>query len=203
MSVDWEQIAKTFWDAQPHPQAPSLTIGEYATMVKLATMAKFGGHASPHEAALFAPEFKASGLTPEEFEHTLDRIAPLSFTYHGRPPTMKEIAQLKDRQPHEARKYFADLPHKYLPHMSAGEAVKVMQAARPHAQEHLDRQPSLTEVAYLHHSGDSPRDYYAKMAEQSKQSGDTLATSNVVPPKVGGNPRDGRVAPLGRQATNQ
>src|SRR5450631_4288311 len=98
MSADWHSIAKSFWDAQPHPHDPSgtLTIGEYATAVKLATMARFGGHASPHEAALFWPEFKASGLTPEEFEHTLDKIAPLSYTYHGRPPTMKEIATLKD-----------------------------------------------------------------------------------------------------------
>jgi hypothetical protein len=183
MSVDYAAVAKTYWDAQPHPHAPSLTIGEYATMVKLATLAKFGGHASPHEAALFAPEFKASGLSPEEFEHTLDKIAPLSFTYHGRPPTMKEIATLKDKQPHEARKYFADLPHKIYPHVSAGDMVKAVQAAKPHAMEHIGREPVLNEAAYLHHSGVDPATYYEKIGAQAKQASDNVA--NVTSPNVG------------------
>src|SRR5205823_10407191 len=90
MSIDWAQIAKSWWDEQPHPHGHGLKISEYATAVKLATLARFGGHASGHEAAMFWPEFKASGMSPDEFEHTLDRLAPLSFTYHGRPPTRSE-----------------------------------------------------------------------------------------------------------------
>jgi hypothetical protein len=197
MSVDYEGIAKAYWDAQPHPHAPSLTIGEYATMVKLATLAKFGGHASPHEAALFAPEFKASGLSPEEFEHTLDKIAPLSFTYHGRPPTMKEIATLKDAQPHEASKYFGDLPHKIYPDVSAANMVKAVQAAKPHAMEHLGREPELNEARHLHHSGTSPADYYAKLGAQARQVSDTLP-SNVVSAQFGGDSRNSGVENVGR-----
>jgi hypothetical protein len=199
MSVDYDAIAKSYWDVQPHPHDPSgtLTIGEYATAIKLATLAKFGGHASPHEAALFWPEFKASGISPEEFEHTLDKVAPLSFTYHGRPPTMKEIANLKDKQPHEARKYFADLPHKYLPHMTAGEAVKAMEAAKPHANEHLGRDPVYPEISHLHHSGTDPADYYAKLGEQAKQTSDTLP-GNVLPASFGGNARTSGVENAGR-----
>ncbi len=201
MSVDYEAIAKTYWDAQPHPHAPSLTIGEYATMVKLATLAKFGGHASPHEAALFAPEFKASGLSPEDFEHTLDKIAPLSFTYHGRPPTMKEIATLKDAQPHEATKYFSDLPHKIYGDVSAGNMVKAVQAAKPHAMEHLGREPELNEARYLHHSGANPADYYAKMGAQAQQASDNVA--NGASANVGTDAGGRGVAPPGGPQANQ
>jgi hypothetical protein len=196
MSVDWDAIAKAHWDAQPHPHAPSLTIAEFATMVKLATLAKFGGHASPHEAALFAPEFKASGLSPEEFEHTLNKIAPLSFTYHGRPPTMKEIATLKDAQPHEAKKYFGDLPHKIYPDVSAADMVKAVQAAKPHAMEHLGREPELNEARFIHHANANPADYYAKMGAQAKQASDNVAS--VASPNVGSDAGGRGVPPPGR-----
>jgi hypothetical protein len=190
MSDDWDSIAKGWWDEQPHPRDPTgkLKIGEYATAVKLATMAKFGGHASPHEATLFWDEFKASGMHPEEFEQTLDKIAPLSFTYHGRPPTMKELTQLKDKQPHEQSKYFSDLPDKHYPSVTAGNMVKTLAAARPHAQENLNRDPVKLEAAYLHHSGTDPADYYSKLGAQAKQAEPTIPSENGLPPEVGGNP---------------
>jgi hypothetical protein len=188
VSDDFEGTAKAWWDQQPHPRAPSLRISEFATAVKLATMAKFGGHATPHEASLFWPEFQASGLSPEEFEQTLERIAPLSYTFHGRPPTMKEIATLKDKQPHEARKYFSDLPDPRHPELTAGDMVKSYQSAAPHAREQLGRDPALTEAAYLHHSGESPRDYYANLAAQEQPTSDTLG-ADAVQPQVGGDAR--------------
>ena len=168
MGVDWAKAAKEYWDQQPHPKGHGLKIGEFATAVKLATLLKFGGHASGAEAAMFYPEFKATGMSPQEFEHTVERIAPLSFTYHGRPPTMKEIANLKDRQPHEATKYFADLPHKIYPHISAGDMVRAVQAAKPHAMEHLGREPVLNEAAYLHHSKEPASDYYRRIAQSDR-----------------------------------
>jgi hypothetical protein len=191
VSIDYEAIAKAYWDAQPHPHDPSghLKIGEYATAVKLATMARFGGHASPHEASMFWREFAPGGvpiMAPEEFEHALDHLAPLSYTYHGRPPTMKEILTLKDKQPHETTKYFADLPHKIYGDVSAGNMVKAVQAAKPHAMEHLGREPELNEARYLHHSGANPADYYAKLGAQVKQPGDTLP-SNVTSVDFGTN----------------
>src|SRR5665811_2312708 len=100
-------------------------------------MVKFGGHAEAHEAALFWREFAPNGapiMSPQEFEHSIDRLAPLSFTFHGRPPSMQEIINLKDKQPHEMRKYFADLPDQHYPHVSAGEMVKTIQAGNMHAR---------------------------------------------------------------------
>lgn len=168
MSVDWAKVAKEHWDAQPHPKGHGLTIGEYATAVKLATLLKFGGHASGAEAALFYPEFKATGMSPQEFEHAVERISPLSFTYHGRPPTMHEIVSLKDKQPHEVRKYFGDLPDRHYPHIGAADMIKSLEAAKPHAQEHLGRDPVKYEAQYLHHSGERPQDYYQRLGEQTK-----------------------------------
>ncbi len=179
MSIDWEQTAKEFWDEQPHPRGHGLLIKEFATAVKLASMAKFGGHAEPHEAALFYREFQASGLSPEEFEQGLDRLAPLSYVYHGRPPTIKEVVQFKDKSPLEARKHFVDLPDKHHPEIAAGDMVKAFQAARPWARQHLDREPVKTEAAYLHHSGERPEVYYGRLAAQDPNRSDTLAASGA------------------------
>ena len=202
MSIDWDQIAKDHMDQQPHPLAPSLLIGEFATAVKLASMAKFGGHASPHEAALIWPEFKATGMSSEEFEQTLDRIAPLSFAYHGRPPTMREIAQFRDKQPHEARKYFGDLPDKHYPTLSASEMVRSLTAAKPWAQQHLGRDPLKNESAYLHHSGEHPSAYYARLAAQSEPQDATMAVDEPEA-QVGTDAGGRRMAPAGRPQANQ
>src|ERR1700747_2644386 len=97
MSVDWGKAAKTYFDEQPHPNGHGLKIKEFATAVKLASMLKFGGHAEPHEAAMFWQEFAPGGvplMASQDFEHALEQIAPLSYAFHGRPPSLKEIATL-------------------------------------------------------------------------------------------------------------
>ncbi len=188
MSIDWGNVAKSYFDELPHPMGHGLKIKEFATAVKLATLAKFGGHAQPHEAALFWGEFAPGGkpiMSPEEFEQTLDRIAPLSFTYHGRPPTMKEITTLKDAPPHEASKYFGDLPDAQHPNLSAAQMVKSLTAARPWAREHLKREPLKNEAAYLHHSGTSPNDYYSHLAAQDPALKPRLP-GNELSPEIGG-----------------
>lgn len=201
MSIDWDAIANEWQGEQPHPLERGLKIKDFALAVKLASMAKFGGHASPAEAALFFPQFTASGMSPDEFEHALDRLAPLSYTYHGRPPTMHEIAQLKDKQPHEARRYFADLPDKTYGHVTAGEMVKSMRAAEPHAQEHLGRPPVKYEAQYLHHSGEHPRDYYQRIAARDQETETTMPEGNVVQAPFGGDAsRRGLEAPRRPQA---
>ncbi len=203
MSIDWNAAAKEYIDNLPSPHDPTgqIPIKEWATAVKLATAARFGGHASPHEAALFWPEFKATGMAPQEFEAVLDKLAPLSYTYHGRPPSMAEIVQLKDKSPKEARTYFGDLPHKIYPHVSAADMVKAVQAAKPHANEHLGRDATLNEAAYLHHSSENPADYYSRIAPKD-QTGGTLP-SNVVQGAFGRNPGNDGVQAPGRQAPGQ
>ncbi len=188
MSIDYNQIAKDYWDQQPHPREPSLKISEFATAIKLATHVKFGGHASPAEAGLFWKEFAPGGvpiMSPQEFEHAVDRIAPLSYAFHGRPPSMQEIVKLKDEHPKNVHSYFAELPDKHFPHVSAGNMVKALESAKPHAREHLGREPVKSEASYLHHSGEHPADYYSRLAaaEPTIPEGD-----NVLPIKERGNP---------------
>jgi hypothetical protein len=209
MSVDWGNAAKEFFDEQPHPQGHGLKIKEFATAVKLATMVKFGGHAEPHEAALFWREFAPNGvpiMSPQEFEHSIDRLAPLSFTFHGRPPSMQEIINLKDKQPHEARKYFADLPDQHYPHVSAGDMVKTIQAGNVHARNLIGRSVLKNEAAEMIHSGESPPAYYARLKEDadSKDPAKTmLPSSNGLPTEIRGDSGSGSPPSPGGLPTRQ
>jgi hypothetical protein len=201
MSIDWEKAAKAYWDEQLHPRGHGLKIKEVATAVKLASMAKFGGHASLHEASMFWQEFAPGGvpiMSPQEFEHALDHLAPISFTFHGRPPTMKEIVTLKDKTPAEVHRHFGDLPDKHHPEITAASMVKAYQAARPWAREHLGREPVKTEAAYLHHSGENAGAYYQRLAAQN-----TPEQADALPTQVGGNRGEGGVGAAGRQAPNK
>ena len=183
--TDWEAIAKAHWEAQPSPHAPGLMNGEVLPAVKLATKAKYGGHASFAEAELFYKEFKNLGMAPQDFEHALDRLAPVSFTYHGRPPSMKEIQDLQAAHPKDIRSYYADLPDQDYPHTTSGQMVSALQAATPHAQQHLGRPPVKYEAAYLVHSKEAPQAYYQRLATTTNGS----SVDNAVPDETGGNPR--------------
>lgn len=200
MSIDWGQVAKAYYDELPHPNGHGLKIKEFATAVKLATMIKFGGHAEPHEAAMFWQEFAPGGvplMSPQDFEHALEKVAPLSYVFHGRPPSLKEVAELAGKASHEVRRYFADLPSKTHPEISAGDFVKAYQAARPWARQHLEREPVATEAAYLHHSGESPAVYYQRISRNNTQQQDGLSATQR---GVGG---DSRLQTAGRQAPDQ
>lgn len=194
MSIDWSKVGKAYWDDQPHPRGHGLKIKEVLAAVKLASMMKFGGHAELHEAAMFWQEFAPGGvpiMSPDEFEHALDRIAPVSYVFHGRPPTMKEVVDLKDKAPGEVSRHFGDLPDKHHPEISAANMVKAYQAARPWAREHLGREPVKTEASYLHHSGENPADYYRRLASANAPRGDASAAVDgaTAPPSAAGTPR--------------
>lgn len=185
MSMDWGHVAKEYWDKVPHPAAPGLTIGEFATAVKLATLVKFGGHADGKEAELFWGEFKGLGMTPSDFEHTVERLAPISYTYHGRPPTMQEIVKLQAEPPAKAHSYFADLPDKHYPFVSAATMVKNLTAADPYSKQHLGRPPVKLEAAYLANSGENPADYYARLAQPPPPTSNIQSGTNGVQTPVG------------------
>jgi hypothetical protein len=202
VSIDWTKVAQDHWNAQPHPKDPSgkLKIGEFATAVKLASVLKFGGHASAHEAALFWPEFQATGMSPQEFEHAVERIAPVSFTFHGRPPSMQELVQLKDKHPKDVASYFGELPDRHYPSVPASAMVKHLAAAEPHAQEHLGRSPVKLEAAYLHASGEQPANYYSRLKAQEAKLPDS---TNVLQAKFGGDSGGRGTRDPGGQAPDQ
>jgi hypothetical protein len=205
VSIDWAKAAKAYFDEQPHPRGHGLKIKEVATAVKLASMAKFGGHASLHEASLFWQEFAPGGvpiMAPDEFEHALEHMAPISFAFHGRPPTMKELLMLKDKSPAEVHRHFGDLPDRQHPDVTAANMVKAFQSARPWAREHLGREPVKNEAAYIHHSGESPATYYARLKSQQTPSSDMLPADGVQAQERG-NAGEGGVGAAGRQAPGQ
>lgn len=201
MSIDWEKAAKAYFDEQPHPRGHGLKIKEVLPAVKLASMMKFGGHAEMHEAAMFWQDFAPGGvpiMAPDEFEHALENIAPVSFTFHGRPPSMKELVVLKDKTPAEVHRHYGDLPDKHHPDVSAANMVKALQAARPWAREHLEREPLKNEARYLHHSGEAPEVYYSRLkAQNTPQQTDGLQT------EVGGHPGEGGLRTPGGQTPNK
>lgn len=178
-NFDWSQEATEWHSGQPHPLEPSLTVAEFPMAVKLASQTKFGGHASPAEAGAFWKEFKSMNerlvaqkkepLSPEEYGQVIDHLAPLSFVYHNRPPSMSEIATLRDAKPTDVRQHYSDLPDQHYPDVPAGAMVKALKAAGPHAQQYLKREPNKYEAAYLYHSGTSPAEYYKAMQPQQPE----------------------------------
>jgi hypothetical protein len=203
MEPDYAAAAKAYWDTQPHPKAPSLTIGDFATAVKLATLVKFGGHATAEDATLFWPEFKQMGISPGEFEQTVTRLAPISFTYHGRPPTMQEIVKLKDEPPAKANSYFADLPDKHYPWVSAATMIKHLEAAGPHAQNYLGRPPVKLEAAQLAASGENPALYYQRLTQPPLAEGNIQPEADVLHPEEWRNPGGRQLGIAGRPPLDQ
>jgi len=198
MSTNWDSIAHDYWGAQPHPLAPSLTQSEFPVAVKLATATKFGGHATPQQAELFWQEFKNLDMSPDQYTQALDTLAPLSFAYHNRPPTMNEIKALGTAKPAEIRKHYTDLPDKDIPTVSAGDMVKAIQTAKPHFHENLGRMPTKLEAAYLVHSGQSAVDYARQLGAASKGAGQDGTQTGTQPNAGGGGPD-----PSGGQAADQ
>lgn len=170
MSVKPElaQIAQNHWNAKPHPQAPSLTIGQYPQAVRLATKARFGGHATPPEAAAFWREFQQTGMDPAEFEHILDHAAPVSFAHHGRPPSMTELAKFSASKatPSQIREFYQQLPDAHYPSVSSGQMLAALKSAEPWFEMHLGRKPTKKEAEYLVHSKQNPAEYAQQLAAQ-------------------------------------
>ena len=172
MSIDWHAIAKEHWDAQPSPHAPGLTNAEYPVAVKLATMTKFGqgdGHASSKEAELFWHEFKQTGLSPKQYEEALNRMAPVSFALHGRPPSMDEIVKHKDSDPAVVSKYYGDLPDRHYPAVPARDMVKHLAEAHVPWMQALGRPPTKLEASMLYHSRESVSTFADRLKPPPKE----------------------------------
>jgi len=177
--IDWKKESERFIAELPHPLAPSLKVRELPQAVRLATKTKFGGHASFAEAAAFWGEYQqmnaglvAQGkqpISPDEYGHILDRLAPVSFTYHGRPPNMYEIQQHRDSSPSQVRQYYGDLPDKTYPDITAADMVKYLALADDPARQHIQRSPAKLEARTFAHANmgyDAIVSYYKSLGEQ-------------------------------------
>jgi hypothetical protein len=136
-------------------------------------------------------------MSSQDFEHVLERVAPISYSFHNRPPTLKELVDLSQKAAHEVHRYFADLPSKERPEISAGDYVKAFQAARPWARQHLEREPVSVEVAVLHHSSEHPNDYFSRLAAQNTPQQDGVQVA------VGRDTGEGGVRTPGGQEARQ
>lgn len=172
-----QKAVQDWHNAQPHPQARDITVGDFPIAARMATMLKFGqGHASPAETANFWKEFQTHNshllqrnqqpYSPEDFIQQVQQMAKSSFAFHGRPPNMTEIFRLKDAHPQDVHKYFGSLPDEQHPHIAAQDMVKALESARPWANLHLGREPNKVEASYLHHSGQNAQQYYEQMKAQ-------------------------------------
>lgn len=178
-----EDHVREWHDAQPHPRNPALTVAEYPVAVKLATRTKFGGHATPEEAGAFWHEFQSANqrlaqkgqepMSPNDYLRVLDELAPVSAALHGRPPTMHEVANLKDASPAERRKHYEDMPDSLYPAVSAGQMARYMTMANFHAMPQVRRPAQKSEAAYFAASSASPKDiadYYSAMMPVQHQA---------------------------------
>jgi len=187
-----EDIVHAWHADQPHPQNPSVKVGDYPIAARLATILKFGqGHASPQEVGNFWREFQSMNqslvtqnkmpVSPDEFGHLAQQIARSSFTYHGRPPSMHEIARLRDADPKVIHDYYGALPDEHYPSVPAAEMAKALHAARPWANMITGGEPTKLDAAYLFHSGHSAKDYYEARAQhdgsQDRSGTDARAAS--------------------------
>jgi hypothetical protein len=198
-----KDIVSQWHDAQPHPLAPDLTVGEYTTAAKMATTLKFGsGHAAPDEVVGFWNQFnqmnnmlvtqKKLPYTPEEFMQNAQQVAKVSFAYHGRPPSLPELTRFRDAHPKDVSDYYGSLPDEHYPHVPAAGMVKSLESARPWAQMNLGRDPNKLEASYLHHSGHSPQDYYQQISKQQDQINTTNGQQANTTAGTNGNNNPGR-----------
>ena len=182
--IDWTQAVTQWHNAQPHPQNPTLTVGEYSTAVELATRTKFGGHASPQEAGAFMQEFKQANqqlsaqgkptISATEYRQLIDQVAPVSAALHGRPPSMNEIVKLRDSTPAQQRSYFEDLPDSLFPSITAGQMAKYLTIGNFHAQATLGRVAAKSEAAFFaagSQTADQIKSYFQQFKDQSQMHG--------------------------------
>lgn len=202
--TDWKKAAEEFIGNLPSPNAPSIKNKDYPTAVKLATYTKDKGIATAQEAEGFWQEFSGMNealvqqgkqpYSPQDYKSALDQLSPLSHTYHGRAPTMREIATYGQEHPTKQRDYYASLPDSLYPHITAGQMVQAKFAANPHAQQNVGREPVKSELAYLVHSKEDPSTYYSNLAPEQEPE------ENAVQTQTGGNQGVGSPqAPRGQQ----
>lgn len=197
-SVDWAQISHDFLGNLPHPLAPSIKSADYPTAARLAAATAHSSRITPPAVEAFWGEFNAlnkglgdRAMSPDQYTAALKNIAPLSYVFHGRPPTMAEIGQMHDAAPDKVRSYYYNLPDQNYPDVPAGDMVKALQSAQPFSRLYLGRDPVKNEAQFLFHSGQDPQAHYQFLGQLQKQGPEALGGVSIAPRSPGTVPTGG------------
>ena len=153
MSFDLKSIrdaVDAHLNAQPHPLAPTLTVGEYPNFERVASMLNSevlrGNQPTPEMVSHASETLKGMQMSPGDFEHVWTMARPVANRLLGRDPSMIEMAKhLREATPREVHQYYSDHPYPGYEEVRAGEVAKYMRAAEPIARRY-QRKPNLEEV---------------------------------------------------------
>jgi hypothetical protein len=180
-NLDFTRLISEHYGQFAHPQSkadPPITVSDWPVAQALASATKFGGlggpasgHAAPHEVDLFWQQFKQLNMAPKDYLDTLDRLSQWSFRYHGRPPTMKEIADLHPQRPADQQKHYQDLPDGQYPDLTAGQMMKAHAVADYYSKKHLGKGATKLDARLVHHgnlSADAVDTHFKTLASDAE-----------------------------------
>lgn len=153
MSFDLKAIQEavsSHLNAQPHPLAPSITVGDYGTHERVASMLNsrvLQGNKPSAEMVVHAAEtLKGMKMSPGEFEHVWTVARPVANRLLNRDPSMLEMSKhLREAAPKDVHQYYSDHPYPGYEEVRAGDVAKYMRAAEPIARRY-GKAPNMEEV---------------------------------------------------------
>lgn len=144
------QAVEAHINAQPHPLAPDLTVGEYPMFERIASMLNdqvLRGNKPKPEMVVHAHQtLKSAQLSPGEFEHIWTMARPVANRLLDRDPSIIEMAKhLREATPKDVHQYYSDHPYPGYEEVSAGQVARYQRAAEPIARRY-GKSPNLEEV---------------------------------------------------------
>lgn len=152
-----QQAVTTHLNSQPHPMAPSLTVGEFPVYERVAAMLNDkvlqGNKPKPEMVAHAHQTLKSAQLSPGEFENVWTLARPVANRLLDRDPSIPEMAKhLREATPGMVHDYYSNHPYPGYEEVKAGDVARYMRAAEPIARRY-GKSPNLEEVTRFAVSG--------------------------------------------------
>jgi hypothetical protein len=170
MSFDLKSIREAtaaHINAQPHPLAPDLTVGEYPIYERVASMLNdqvLRGNTPHPEMVVHAQKtLQAAKLSAGEFEHIWTMARPVANRLLDRDPSIVEMAEhLRTATPRDVHQYYSDHPYPGYEEVRAGDVAKYMRAAEPIARRYgrTPNEEEVTRFAVAGYSHDDMHQHY-------------------------------------------